>query len=184
MTVVPSTVTSMYDLAVDLLDAVEAAMATTAEGAPVTSYVSLGEPAWGPEACSQAVVQVLALGEGQTSPVSPAEITGIRHPPGHHVNEVSLVAYAVRCLFVSEGNVSPYQPLTVNSLSAAAKQAYEDGWAIWNYINRAIKSQSLFGGQCQIVHFVGGQPINPEAGLGGWRFGLRVELDGYDPTVT
>ena len=62
MTVVPSTVTSMYDLAAQLLSAVEAAMTTTEGGAPDRAFVSLGTPPWD-GSCSYAIVQVDTLTE-------------------------------------------------------------------------------------------------------------------------
>ena len=142
MSVVVSTVTSLYDLAVDLLDAVVAAMATTDAGAPTRSYVSLGEPAFGPEACDQAAVQVQGLTEGQTSPSIPPEITGQRSRYGR-INEATMVAYAVRCVPVSDGNNQIYAPLTVDELNGMAQQAYQDGWAIWNYVNYAIRNGTL-----------------------------------------
>lgn len=184
MSVQVATVTSLYDLAVDLLDAVVSAMATTEAGAPTISYISLGEPAFGPESCDEAIVQINGLTEGQTSPSgNPAEISGQRFRYGS-LNEATLTAYAMRCLFVSQQNQVPYAGLTVADLSAASKQAYEDGWAIWNWVKRSVREGNLFGGNCSIVHFVGGTSYTPEAGLGGWRFVCRVALDGYDPTVT
>ena len=181
MSVVVSTVTSLYDLAVDLLDAVVAAMATTDAGAPTRSYVSLGEPAFGPEACDQAAVQVQGLTEGQTFPTIPPEITGQRSRYGR-INEATMIAYAVRCVPVSDGNNQIYAPLTDAELNGMAQQAYEDGWAIWNYVNYAIRNGTLFGGPCGITHFAGGTSYTPEAGLGGWRFQCRVALDGFDNT--
>ncbi len=183
MSVVESTVTSLYELAVDLLDAVVSAMATTTAGTPALSYVSLGEPAFGPESCDQAIVQVQGLTEGQAGVSIPPEITGQRSRYGR-INEASMVAYAVRCLPVSQGNNQIYAPLTVVEYDAMSKQAYEDGWAVWNWVNRAVRAGTLFGGQCGITHFTGGTSYTPEAGLGGWRFNVRVALDGYDPIGT
>jgi hypothetical protein len=61
----------MYDLAVDFLDAVVTAMGTTEEGIQgLSSYVTLGEPALASN-CDQAIVQMIGLGEGATSPTTP-----------------------------------------------------------------------------------------------------------------
>jgi hypothetical protein len=172
----------MYDLAEDLRVAVVAAMATTDGGPPDRSFVSLGPPAW-ETSCSQVAVEVDGLREGATNPTSPPEATGIRFKRGR-LNLVGLTAYAVRCVKASQGNSQVYKASRDVQLSAEAKLAYEDGWAIWNWINRSILDGSLFDGPCAIVHFDGGAPIEPAGGLGGWRFGLRVELGGYDPRVS
>lgn len=170
----------MYDLAVDLLDAIAAAMATTPGGSPDRQYVSLGDPAW-ETSCSHAAVQILTLTEESTNPLSPAGETGRRDARGR-VNLVGMVAYAIRCIQADQGNMQVYQAASDAQLSAEAKQGYEDGWAIWNWITRAQRAGTLFGGECAIVHFDGGTPLTPAGGLGGWRFALRVELGGYDPT--
>ena len=179
MSVMPSTVSSMYDLAVDLRYAVAAAMATTPAGGPEREFISLGEPPWD-TGCAQAVVQIPTLSEGSTNPTSPAEETGRRVGRGR-VNLVGLVAWAVRCIEASEGNSQVWSPPSDDQLSREARAAYEDGWAIWNWITRANLAGELFGGPCSIVHFDGGAPAQPAGGLGGWRFALRVELGGYDP---
>ena len=180
MTVVPSTVTSMFDLATDLLSAISSAMATTAAGAPDAAYITLGEPAWA-EACGQAVVQAGAIQEGQTDagglPLSP----GRRYERGR-VNLIGMVAYAMRCVSVSELNSDIFSLPSPTTLTAIGKQSYEDGWAIWNWVTRASRKGELFNGPCGLVFFDGSPAITPEGNLGGWRFVCRVELDGYDPT--
>lgn len=179
MSVVPSTVTSMYDLAVDLLGAVSAAMATTDAGPPDIAYITLGEPAWA-EACGQAVVQAAGLTEGRTDPGSGGEAEGRRFERGR-VNLVGMVAYAMRCVTISELNAQVFSLPSPATLSAIGKQSYEDGWAIWNYVTRATRKGLLFSGACSIVHFDGAPAATPEGNLGGWRFVCRVALDGYDP---
>lgn len=182
MSIAISNVESMYDLAVDFLDAVVSAMATTDEGIDgLTSYVTLGEPALASD-CDQAIVQITGLGEGATSPTTPPEVTGTRHSRGR-LNLVGMTAYALRCSPITEGSGQVVQLPSFASLQETAKIGYEDGWAIWNWVNRAINSESLFNGPCTVVHFDGGIPFTPEAGLGGWLFRIRVELNGYDPTA-
>ena len=182
MTVTPSTVTSLYSLAQELLAAVTAAMATTDAGAPPMSYIAVGEPAFGPESCDQAIVTINTITEGQTGPTTPPEITGQRFRYGR-LNEATMTAYAIRCMLVSQQNQVPYAGLTVTDLDAASSQAYQDMWAIWNYINYAIRNGTLFNGTCTIAHFNASTSYTPEAGLGGSRFNLRVQLDGYDATA-
>ena len=182
MTVVESTVTSMFDLATELLGAVASAMATTVGGAPDVAYITLGEPAWA-EACGQAVVQAGMITEGQTSAGNTPESTGRRYALGR-VNLIGMVAYAMRCLSVTEENSQIYSIPSGMTLTAIGKQGYEDGWAIWNWVTRASRKGELFNGPCTLVHFDGSPVIAPEGNLGGWRFVCRVELDGYDPTGT
>ena len=179
-TIVESSVSSMFDLAEDLLTAVAEAMATTAAGAPVQSYVSLGAPAW-ETLCSKAVVQVLSLTEEQTRDTSPAMQPDLRHFRGR-VNLIGMVAYAMRCVKVS-GSGQGYTPVNPAVLTAEAKASYEDGWAVWNHVTRQINDGTLFpnGGPCYDAHFDAGVPYTPAGGLGGWQFTLRAELGGYTP---
>lgn len=181
MTVVESTVASMYDLAVDLLDAVVAAMGTTIGGPPNRKFVSLGPPAW-ETSCAQAAVQVLGLTEEGTRDTSPAMQTGFRHARGR-VNLVGLTAFAVRCIQASQDNSQNYMPASDAQLSVEARAAYEDGWAIWNHVTQLIKHDLLFSGPCGDVHFDGGVPLPPAGGLGGWQMTFRVELGGYVPFI-
>lgn len=181
MTVTVSTVSSMADLAAELLEAVVAAMTETAAGAPDRSFVSLGAPAW-ETGCAQACVQVLTLTEEGTRDLSPAMQPGLRHARGR-VNLVGMVAYAVRCITVSEDNQQVYEPPSDATLTEEAKAAYEDGWAIWNYVTEAIRLNLLFDGPCGDVHFDLGTPVTPQGGLGGWQFTCRAELGGYRPLV-
>lgn len=181
-TVVQSTVSSMFDLANDLLTAVVEAMATTTAGAPATSFVSLGAPAFG-EFCSVAAVQVLSLTEeGTTGAPSTAMQPGLRHFRGR-VNLIGLVAYAMRCVTISDGGGQPFKMPTDAELTADARQSYEDGWAVWNHVTRRINAGTLFpnSGPCYDTHFDLGRPYTPAGGLGGWEFTLRAELGGYTP---
>jgi hypothetical protein len=177
-----STVSSLFDLAADLNTVIEQAMATTPGGAPDRSYVSLGQPAWD-TMCSYAVTQVPVLAEGQTAPTSPAEATGLRYLRGR-VNLATLTGYAIRCIQVSDGNQQPYSAPSDAQLTADARQAYEDGWAIWNLLTRLAVDGELFQAPCGIIHFDGGQAVAPAGALGGWQFTLRVEVPGYDPRAT
>ena len=180
MTVAVSTVTSMYDLADSLLNAVAAAMATTDGGAPDRQFVALGAPVWD-TMCSQACVQMPSLTEAATRDNSPALQPADRHSRGS-VNLIGMTAYAIRCIESSQDNSQNYMPPDDAQLSREAKIGYEDGWAIWNYVKRSINNGTLFGGPCGFVYFDGGVPVTPAGGLGGFQFTCRVELGGYDPT--
>lgn len=182
MTITASTVSSMYDLAEKYLEAIVAAMTTTAAGAPSRAFVAPGIPVFETN-CAQAAVFVPSLTEEQTAPQGPPMQLGMRHHRGR-VNLVGLTGFAVRCAAISEGNQGLYQPLFDPTLDSQGRTVYEDGWAIWNYVTALIRQDLLFGGPCGDVHFDQGLPLVTEGGLTGWQFNLRVELDGYVPDLT
>lgn len=173
----------MADLAGAYLQAVVAAMTSTPAGAPDRAYVY---PDQAPEfytECSQAVVSIPALIEEQTSPLSPAPVTGQRFRYGR-LNLVTMTGYAIRCVDVSEGNLEPFQPLSDATLNAQSRAMYEDGWALWQTVTELLRTGLLFGGLCSIVHFDLGRPVRPLGGLAGWSLTLRAELAGYVPELT
>lgn len=176
-----STVSSMFDLATSFLDAIVAAMDSTEAGPPDRAFVAPGVPTFETE-CNQAAVYVPSLTEGSTSPTQPAEITGQRSRYGR-LNEVGLTGYAIRCAQVSEAP-SMYSPLSDGTLDSQAKAVYEDGWAIWNWVNQLIRAGKLFEGVCGITHFDRGSPYATEGGLAGWMFQIRVVLNGYKPDLS
>jgi hypothetical protein len=175
-----SSVSSMFDIADQFLQATVAAMTTTPAGPPARATVVLGDPVFD-DSCGQAFVSVPALTEGSTNPGTPPEATGRRISRGR-VNLVAMTAWAIRCVHVTSGLQQGFVPPSDAELAADALQGYEDGWAVWNYITRAVLNDTLFSGPCGIVHFDGGQAVTPSGGLGGWKFTIRVELPGYDPT--
>lgn len=183
MTIVLSDVGSLFQMAEDYRVAVADAMGTTDAGPPDRSWVSLGAPAWETQ-CSQAVVQIVTLNEESTRDLSPGMQTGLRHFRGA-VNLVGLIGYAIRCITVTDNNMQGYSPPTDAELSADAKAGYDDGWAVWNHVKRAINKGTLFpnGGPVLDAHFDLGMPVTPMGGLGGWQFSLRVELGGYVPMI-
>lgn len=145
MTVGPTSVSALYDLAYAYLQATVAAMTSTAAGAPQRAYVY---PDQAPEfytECSQACVSVPALLEEQTSPLTPAPVTGRRFHNGR-VNLVTMTAYAIRCVAVSEGNGQPFRPLKDATLNAQALAMYEDGWALWQTVTKLLQEDDLFAG--------------------------------------
>lgn len=182
MTAGPTSVDALDDLASQFLQAVVAAMTSTEAGAPARAYVY---PDQAPEfytECSQAVVCVPALTEGQTSPTTPAEVTGRRFHYGR-INLVAMTGYAIRCVAVSEGNRQPFKPLTDATLNAQSKILYQDGWALWQTVTKLLQDDLLFEGLCTNVHFDLGRPVRPLGGLAGWSFTLRAQLSGYVPDL-
>jgi hypothetical protein len=171
----------MYDLASGYLEAIVAAMDSTDTGAPQRAFVAPGQPVFETQ-CDQAAVYVPSLSDGATTPTQPPEITGQRSRYGR-VNLVGLTGYAIRCAAVS-GSPNMYEALSDSTLSVQAKAVYEDGWAIWNWVNQLIRNDLLFGGTCGIAHFDRGSPYLTEGGLTGWQFQMRVQLDGYKPDLS
>lgn len=182
MPVVLSTVSSMYEVAVAYRDLIVAAMTSTEAGAPDRAFVAPDQPVFETQ-CAQAAVYIPSLTEGGTGPAGPPEQIGQRFHRGR-VNLVGMRGYAIRCAAISENNQAPYEPLLDTTLDAQAKAVYEDGWAVWNYLNAALNANLVFGGQCGIVHFDPASPYAEEGGLMGWQFPIRVELTGYIPDLS
>ncbi len=170
MTVALSTVSTLFDLAVDLLAAGDEALATTEAGPPEKSYISPGIPTFD-GLCDTLVVYGATLTEESTAPLNPAPSTGWRHRRGR-INLAGLTIVSARC---GSTKASP-SPL---ELTADAKKSLEDGWAIWNIVTQKIADGSLFGGACADVHYDGGLSLTPQAGLVLWQMSLRVEIGGY-----
>lgn len=170
MTVTVSTVSTLFDLAVDFLAACDTALGTTAAGAPSMTYISPGVPTFD-YTCDTLAVYVPSLTEESTSPLNPSPSTGWRHRRGR-INLAALTVVSARCGIT---NTAP----TAIQLTAAAKKNYEDGWAIWNVVTQQIKAGTLFGGPCSDVHYDGGLSLTPQAGLVLWQMTVRVEIGGY-----
>lgn len=170
MTVAVSTVTTLFDLAVDLLEACDEALATTEAGPPEKSYISPGVPTFD-ALCDTLVVYGATLTEETTSPLNPPPSTGWRHRRGR-LNLAGLTVVSARC------GSTKAAPLATD-LTADAKKSLEDGWAIWNVLTQKIRNDDLFGGACSDVHFDGGLSLTPQAGLVLWQMALRIEIGGY-----
>ena len=170
MTVTLSTVSTLFDLAVDFLAACDDALATTERGAPAMTYISPGTPVYD-YTCDTLAVYVQSLTEESTAPLNPPTSTGWRHRRGR-INLAAFTMVSARCGILG---VSP----TANQLTAAAKVNYEDGWAVWNVVTQKIKDGSLFDGPCTDVHFDNGLSLTPQAGLMIWQFTVRAEIGGY-----
>jgi hypothetical protein len=170
VTVAISTVSTLFDLAVDLLQAADDALATTEAGPPAKSYISPGIPTFD-GLCDTLVVYGASLTEESTSPLNPPPSPGWRHRRGR-INLAGLTVVSARC-----GSTSPSP--TAAALTADAKKSLEDGWAIWNVITQKIRNDDLFGGACSDVHYDGGLSLTPQAGLVLWQMTLRIEIGGY-----
>ena len=173
MTVVESTVSSLFLLASDLLEAGVDALETTDAGPPAISYISPGVPTFD-FLCDTLVVYGATLTEDSTSPLNPPPSTGWRHRRGR-INLAGLTIVSARC-----GPTGEKQPaLQAAELTAVAKKNLDDGWAIWNVVTQKIKNDDLFGGSCSDVHYDGGLSLTPQAGLYLWQMSFRIKLGGY-----
>lgn len=173
----PSTATSLYDLAAELLAASASILATTTAGAPSIQYVSAGPPAY--DCCDQLTVDVGILTYG---PFNADVIAGDAYArlTDNVVNLVPLNVTHLRC-----ANAKPTGGVKVTLPQAAkmtldAQTVYEDGWVLWNGLRGAARTGALFEGTpCRIFALSGAQVIAPEGGCVGFGVTLVVELDGY-----
>lgn len=171
MSVVPSTVSSLYELAGALLLVAEDALADTVGGTPDRSYVAPSPPAF--DCCPFLSVYAPSLTEGPTlagpGGLAPGQRTRVGNVP-----LASLVVAAVRCAPQMNGNGA--LP-TVQSIEDSARQVQEDGWALWNALRHAVRA-GTFKTLCSEVFFDGGTAIPEQGGCVGWLFTLRVGLNG------
>jgi hypothetical protein len=168
---VANTVSSLYDLAAEVLTVSQDCLATTAAGTPAISYVSPATPAF--DCCPALIVHVQSLTEETTSPLSPAPATGARAGSFGRINLAQLVVSALRCAprLQNDGSV------LVADKQAVALEVLEDGWALWCGFAHAIQCGS-FQGLCSDVHFDRGQSINEQGGCVGWQFNFRAMIEG------
>lgn len=170
MTVAVSTVTTLSDLADELLGVAVASLETTTAGAPDRSYVAPAAPAF--DCCPFLSVTVDSLTEESTSPTSPAAAPARRTDFGSIIL-AGFSVWALRCSVSFNGDQLP----SPNEIAATALEVQEDGWALWNGLRHAIKNGEIFE-LCTGVHFDGGQPIPDQGMCVGWRFRIRAMIPG------
>lgn len=170
MTVAVSTVTSLTQLSRLLLQVASDSLDTTTAGAPDLVYMSPAAPAY--DCCPALILNVGALTEESTQPLSPPAATGRRTSYGR-LSLATFVITALRCAAVPDqnGSTSP------DEIEASAVQVQEDGWALWNGIHCAIKN-SVFLDVCSDIHIDRSVPINEQGGCVGWQFTIRAEIGG------
>lgn len=166
----PSTVTSLYDLAEEVLSVAEGCLGTTAAGVPSLSYVSPALPAF--DCCPALIVSVAALTEEGTSPQATAMDTGRRASYGR-VNLAALTVTALRCApsMQKDGSVP------ISAIEQAASETLEDGWALWCGFYHAIIN-GTFEGTCSDVHFDSGRAVIEQGDCVGWTFLFRCQING------
>lgn len=171
-----SSVSTVYDWAVELLAVAEAALATTDAGVPERSYVTFAVPVL--DCPEQLTVDVRMIGTDVTSPTGPRQAQGHLTQYGHLVPIATFVITAVRCVpTVTEGGIIPL----ASDLQVAAKVIDEDGWAILNMLTQVISAGTLWGGRCTTIQRPNGTPVAGQGGSAGWTFSLTPMLDGYTP---
>lgn len=169
MVAIPSTVTSLTELAGEVLDVATACLDETTAGAPDLRYISPALPAY--DCCPALIVAVAAITEEVTSPLGPMD-TGQRSRFGR-VNLVAFTVAALRCA----PSMDPNGNVVVSEITAAATEVQEDAWALWNGFYHAIQNGE-FEGKCSDVHFDRGIAITEQGGCVGWSFQFRALLDG------
>lgn len=176
---VPSTATSLYELASELLGFCAAALDEFTPGAPARQYVAMGAPVFD---CEQLTVHVYQVGEASTSPGATPLDRFARAVKVPRINLAFLVVTIARDCYPGPTGRNLDQPPEASALNAAAELIMRDGWLLWNAIPAALAAGELWGA----CHFTGWeplQPIPPSGRIAGWTQGLQVELDGFSPPI-
>ncbi len=167
----PSTLTTPFEWAQDLLDAAAAALVTTSGGGISRAFVSAGLPAL--DCCPQLTVHT--AGHGVLATAAPGALT-----PGHRrnvgtVRYVRFVVTVVRCAPVPGAKGTPPTAAQQEAIAAAVN---EDPLAVVDAVTKADKAGSLFGGACREFYFDGASSLDPAGGCVGWVINFRAALEG------
>jgi hypothetical protein len=171
--VVVSTIETLNDYALELLDATEAALDTTPSGAPDRAYVAPATPAL--DCCPELAVYVTQLSYDALSPSAPPGIDRKRSKLGALIL-ASMTARFVRC--VPTLTDPEAEPPSAAALTAAAAEVLRDGWAVWNVVTHRIAAGTLFDG-CVGVYIDPLEPVDDQGMCAGWLLNLRVGIQGY-----
>ena len=171
----PSTVTTLYDFAKELLDDCHDALLTTSGGATTYEHVNPGTPSL--DCCDSLIVYVNPLG-AEPHGGGAAYEEGHQSQRGGRLNVATFKILVTRCL----EQPSDGAPLPDADLNAAAQEVDADVWAIWNYLTALYRAGSLFQGACSDVWFVNAIPLEPQGGCIGWTITIRAAIDGYAVT--
>ena len=170
--------TDLFDLASELLAAVETAIASTPGGPIDRAFLSPGLPSL--DCCPQLTVHVGGPAEGDTQPLTTPLQPGHRTSQTALVNLIQLTITIVRCCpGPTDSNPIP----SAAAIEAAAVETYADLWAIWNELRTAHRAGTLFdadaGPVSRELFFDPAFPLNPQGGCAGWLIPIRVSLGGY-----
>lgn len=174
-------VTDLYALAQEYLGACEDAVATAPGGAIARSFVSPGVPAL--DCVPQLCVYVGGPIEADTRLTAPQLALGRRPDDTGAVHLITLTAVVARCAPVVSASGQFPSPAALNAASA---ESIADIWAIWNYVRALYRAGSVFtraDGEGRELFFDPAIPLAISGGACGWMAPIRVQLDGYAPTV-
>lgn len=90
------------------------------------------------------------------------------------------VTVARDCYPVTDGTGSMNAP-TPAQHDAAAGEAAQDVWAIWNAIEQRKADGTLFDGACRELYMDGATPKPVSGQIAGWLIVIRTAVDGYSP---
>ncbi len=175
MTVVASTVDTLYEQAVALLAVAETALADTDAGAPDDAYVTLDEPAY--DCCPALIVHVRRLGEEVTSPATPPGSTALRPKIGG-VILATYVITVLRCAAQMSLNGDPPSPAAQQAVAATV---LADGFALWNGVTHAFNDGDIFD-SCYGFHRDDMVPVRDRGGCVGWEWAIRPVIPGIPNT--
>lgn len=176
---VASTVDTLYDLQVELLEFCAAALAELPSGAPARQYVAIGPPALD---CEQLTVHAFQVGEGVTSPTATPLDRMRRGVTTPRIDLAFLVVTIVRDCYPGPTGANLNQPPSAADLDAAAKIISADGWMLWNAVPAALRAGELWGA-CNLTAWEPLQPIPPSGQVAGWTFPLQVKIDAFSPPL-
>jgi hypothetical protein len=158
----------LFLVADELLEAAQAAVASTPSGGIARAFVSPGEPAY--ELCEQLSVHV-GLVQQQASGDEPFQ--EMHRTPHLLYFVVPLTVVALRC-FHLPGD----RPATASELDAVSQVVYADQWAVWNTVHNRVAAGTLFGG-CRGVAVGPSVPVSLQGQTSGHRLDVAVQVDGY-----
>lgn len=166
------------DAAHELLDACLLLLVDTDGGVPGRSYVSPGLPA---DECDQIVVWSDAIGDENTSPLSPAPQSGHRQTTGRVVL-ATLKIRIIRCVQTTDPQSQGRKPADVVGLESAASLGNQDAWVLWCGLMAMVRRELLFT-KCREIHWDSCQAIPTEGNVAGWELTVRVALPGFVPVL-
>jgi hypothetical protein len=118
----------------------------------------------------------MAVGEADTT-VSSAIGVARRHITGR-INLLTFLVTVVRdCAPGMDDNGNPPPP---DEIDAAASVMFEDTWAIWTGVYRAMRDGDLFGGRCDLLRFDGARALDTSGGL----MAVEIEFSADIPGIT
>lgn len=168
----------LFALANEYLEACSAALIDTPGGPIARAFVSPGLPSW--DCCPQLSVHVGSPALADTAPLSPILAPGHRATVQGQLNLISLTATVLRCAPTMAANGDFPLPATIDVCS---RESYADLWSIWNHLRLSKNENTLFAPREREMIVDPAISLNQMGGCCGWQIGIRVQLNGYKPTI-